>query len=179
MATNEEKFKRWKDFALRMAKVCFSEEAEQGHPSPEWIVKNIDWFFDELDPIGEYSWDDDPHYICDRVSNWVDEIWYQPYNYATEKEVRVLDKLHDRGKYGIYDELKAKIADRWESPLHCCIRSGVDFAYEPSVGVLGYTAGDLRAMYPEGVPDWISSQWEKDGKPVNFAEILDDAGLIF
>lgn len=39
--------------------------------------------------------------------------------------------------------------------MRCCIRAGLDMAAEPSGGVLGFTAGDVRAMYPEGVPEWM------------------------
>ena len=29
------------------------------------------------------------------------------------------------------------------------------------MGVLGFTAGDIRRMYPEGVPDWVAhGEWE-------------------
>lgn len=51
--------------------------------------------------------------------------------------------------------------DRWCDPPHICVRAGLDMAMEQSGGVLGYTAGDLRRMYPEGVPEWIVPKDEK------------------
>lgn len=44
---------------------------------------------------------------------------------------------------------------RFCSPVSCCIRAGLDLAVKPSAGVAGFTAGDIRTMYPEGVPDWV------------------------
>ncbi len=35
-------------------------------------------------------------------------------------------------------------------------RAGLDMASEPSAGVVGFTIGDLRRMYPEGLPEWIA-----------------------
>lgn len=51
--------------------------------------------------------------------------------------------------------------DQWFGPVSCCLRAGIDFASEPSAGVLGFTAGDIRRMYPEGVPDWVFPPGEK------------------
>lgn len=32
------------------------------------------------------------------------------------------------------------------------------------MGVMGFTAGDLRRMYPKGVPDWVKNgEWETIG----------------
>ncbi len=45
--------------------------------------------------------------------------------------------------------------DQWGGPVHCCIRAGLDMAANPSGGVVGFTIGDLRKMYPEGVPEWV------------------------
>jgi hypothetical protein len=45
---------------------------------------------------------------------------------------------------------------------------------EQSAEVIGFTAGDLRGMYPEGVPDWIKSQYQGD-----FEQIPSEADLLF
>ncbi len=50
------------------------------------------------------------------------------------------------------------------SPVACCIRAGFDYAVKPSMRVLDFTAGDLRRMYPEGVPHWVKNgDWETAG----------------
>ncbi len=45
---------------------------------------------------------------------------------------------------------------QWCGPIRCCLRAGLDLASPaPTSGVVGFTAGDLRRMYQEGVPDWV------------------------
>ena len=74
--------------------------------------------------------------------------------------------------------------DQWGGPVHCCIRAGLDFASAPSAGVIGFTAGDLRRMYPEGVPDWVfppgeQLQYWPDGElNGTFEELSDTAQVV-
>lgn len=74
--------------------------------------------------------------------------------------------------------------DQWGGPVQCCIRAGLDFASAPSAGVVGFTAGDLRAMYPEGVPEWVMPPnerlhyWLTDKINGTFAELPDSAGIV-
>ncbi len=61
-------YERWKDFAMRMAKVCFPELRQR--PSKAWVLEVVEEFFDGLDE--EYitsivGWDDEP-YPCDMVN---------------------------------------------------------------------------------------------------------------
>ena len=46
-------------------------------------------------------------------------------------------------------------SDQFFGPVRCCLRAGLDMAAAPSGGVVGFTAGDIRRMYPEGMPDWL------------------------
>ena len=55
----------------------------------------------------------------------------------------------------VEDRFYAQWDEQWGGPVRCCIRAGLDCAFEESAGVLGFTAGDLRKMYPEGVPVWV------------------------
>lgn len=76
--------------------------------------------------------------------------------------------------------------EQWFDPVRCCLRAGIDFAGEASAGVLGFTAGDLRRMWPEGVPDWVFPPDEKlsiafTSPPVvsgTFADLPDNAGVV-
>lgn len=46
--------------------------------------------------------------------------------------------------------------DKWFGPVRCCLRSGIDFANDAhGGGVLGFTVGDIRRMWPDGVPEWV------------------------
>lgn len=83
------------------------------------------------------------------------------------------------------DDEYDKRQEQFCSPITCCIRAGLDMAVSPSDGVLGFTAGDLRKMYPEGVPDWVTggpgkrwNYWLTDKVNGTFAEMPDEAGLV-
>jgi hypothetical protein len=178
------KFARWKDFSTRMARTCY---AKRQSPSMEEIEADIDSFFEDY-VSEEYAelyvnWDhsknfpgqsEGPGYVCDMVSDLMEYVWRHPYDHATKRQTRLLNYYWDRAMHDEYDEIKESIVERWESPVSCCIRAGIDFAYEQSAGVLGFTAGDLRGMYPEGVPDWIKSQYQGD-----FEQIPSEADLLF
>ncbi len=62
----------------------------------------------------------------------------------------------------VEDLFAAQWDEQWGGPIECCIRAGLDCAFEGSGGVLGFTAGDLRRMYPEGVPIWVvgTDSWD-------------------
>lgn len=166
------KFARWKDFSIRMAKACY---AKRQNPCLTDILDDIESFFEH--GVSEehadlyIDWDssknfpgqkDGPGFAGDIVSEMCDGLWYQASSLATERQRRLLDYYWDRGMHDEYDEIREKVVDRWESPLHCCIRSGMDFAYSQSGGVVGFTVGDLLAMYPEGLPEWLKDLWVQD-----------------
>jgi len=75
--------------------------------------------------------------------------------------------------------------EQWGSAVRCCIRAGLDMASAASAGVIGFTAGDIRKMYPEGVPEWLFPPGEKlvyaMTNPVvengTFADLPDEAGV--
>lgn len=155
----QEKYERWKDFALRMARTCFPQRQ---NPDTTWIVMEVEGLFESTflkkDAHLIKSWDDAPIYPCDRISDWEDFLWIEAYQYATPKQQKLYDELDERGREEELDSLKEKIVERWSNPVHCCIRAGLDLAFEPSAGVLGFTVGDLCKMYPERIPNWLS-EW--------------------
>ncbi len=79
--------------------------------------------------------------VCDVVSEY-DESWMPRY-------------WNDRNQ-----EAWEWRRDRWCDDARCCIRAGLDMALNDGYGVLGFSAGDMRRMYPTGVPDWIARQWD-------------------
>jgi hypothetical protein len=60
----------------------------------------------------------------------------------------------------------------------------LDCASAPSAGVIGFTAGDVRRMYPEGVPEWVFPPDEQlhywPGGEVNgmFVDLPDETGVV-
>jgi hypothetical protein len=177
------KFEKWKDFAYRMARTHY---AKRQNPDLKWIESNLDCFFAEIGsdadlyecwdgtepypsnhPKYDHSvsqWLNCPPYACDIVSQAVQYIWGQSEQHATNRERKLLDYYWDRGDIDEYEAIKETIMDRWEEPLHCCIRSGMDLALNQSAGVMGFTAGDVRKMYPEGLPEWVDDLY---GLPIS------------
>lgn len=74
----------------------------------------------------------------------------------------------------------------WETKtaiaLRCCLRAACDLASEASMGVAGFTAGEVRKMWaPKQPPPWVTEGWEREewGKeertPVDFFTLPDNA----
>ncbi len=56
--------------------------------------------------------------------------------------------------------------DEWtelRTDVVCCIRAGADVGASPSAGVVGYSLGTLRAMWPKGLPKWVTAFFQ-DGE---------------
>lgn len=104
-----------------------------------------------------------PYPVCDQVSIFLSDyepgIECQSCRDSTAKPCRC-DEAEDLGR-DQWDE-------QWGGPVHCCIRAGLDVASAPSAGVVGFTVCDLRNMYPEGIPDWVNSEYrDPNGHPVD------------
>lgn len=174
-------FDRWKDFAVRMAKTCFQGSRR---PDSDWILSEVLHFFgclDEGDVPALKSWDDsDPYpkgHCCYGQERWPGHL-SSPAPVCDTVDERLRGSLPDiccsscRGEAGGYgseecrcDEVEDLVREQWEAqwggPVRCCIRAGLDFAADPSAGVVGFTAGDVRRMYPEGVPGWVFPEGER------------------
>lgn len=150
-----EQYERWKDFSIRMARYAFSNVTEARRIK---IEKEVSHFFfvkfdDDDESIAEViDWDNSPSYVGDRVSEFLNGHYH-------EKEF-ANGRIEPRG-------------NKFENQVSCCIRAGLDCASSPSGGVLGFTVGDLRAMYPEGLPDWVIEGYEPPITP----DTPNDAGV--
>lgn len=161
---NRVQYKRWKDFAIRMAQKGWSVREVMQKVHQDSVIPAVENFFEHMawdykdDVIRIESWDDTRRdtsqrdyyghyligpYVCDIVSGHLEN--YNPFYYEGEES----DKAYED-----FDE-------RWCGRVRCCLRAGLDLAVEPSAGVLGFTKGDLERMYPEGVPKWIRDGWGK------------------
>ena len=100
------------------------------------LLKWFSWY-DDGGYKSVFSWDAGPAYICDEVDNFLrnhDHYWF---NERTGEDV--------------------PRRNRFMNQVSCCIRAGLDIACEPSAGVIGFTVGDLRRMYPRRLPKWVAS----------------------
>lgn len=205
-----EQYERWKDFALRMARTCFKHRR-----NPTWrdILAGVEEFFEMLE-YNEYqvcvvNWDHcDPYPKGHRyyLKTYRTSCWHchgtkksdckyncedgQIYDYA--KPYCVGDMCSEMsGRWNPYywadlsDEEHEKRQEQFCEPITCCIRAGLDMAVSPSGGVLGFTAGDLRKMYPEGVPEWVTggpdkrwNYWLTDKVNGTFSEMQNEARLV-
>jgi hypothetical protein len=79
----------------------------------------------------------------------------------------------------IPDEHYQEARDQWAGPIECCLRAGLGAAIDggSGMGVMGFTAGDIRRMYPEGVPDWIARQWD-DGETIGAKAVCPGVGFV-
>lgn len=164
-------YEHWKDFALRMAKL------PSRTPPRKWVVEMVEWWFGlhndpKFDIEDVNSWDQGPTYVCDNVSQF---LWDR------------YEMDGPKGRFRLRNEEARRNAEerwmgKWGGAVSCCIRAGLDMVAEPSMGVLGYTMGDLRKMYPEGFPEWLEKVLKEfvdpdKKKPINLKTLKDSAQL--
>ena len=124
----------------------------------------------------------EPYCVGDMMSEFFDDYetappWCRVCNNETEDEDE--ECCCEKIEYLCHEQWQ----DQWGGPVRCCVRAGLDTASAPSAGVLGFTAGDIRRMYPEGVPEWIYPPGERlsywpSGEPDGmFVDLPDTAGL--
>lgn len=163
-----DQYARWKDFAMRMSAVLQSRR-----PSKKWIRERIEFFFEvymtEKEAAGVVTWDDtEMSYAKGDLTEHVADV--------TQPGFLRLDEESKR-----YEDSRARWRERWVSPLICCIRAGLDVASKPSGGVVGFTVGDLRRMYPEGIPDWVAKPdppfKDDDGQPIDLRTRPDEESV--
>lgn len=194
-------YTRWKDFALRMARTCYYGNRR---PTSKWIVEVVEDFFQCFDESGIpciVNWDNSTDYPVGHRYHGTDYYGHanRPYGVGDMMSVFLDEyegyaprckpcRIYEHPGKCRCDEIDSLFHEQWQEqwggPIHCCIRAGLDFAANPSVGVLGFTAGDIRRMYPEGVPDWVFPPDEKlrifmtDEVNGTFAELPDSAGVV-
>lgn len=124
--------------------------------------------------------------VCDSVTEFLDD--YQGYPPPC-KFCAPSGYTHNGGQSECRcDDVEYLFTEQWDQqfggPVRCCLRAGLDFACSPSAGVLGFTAGDIRRMYPEGVPDWVFPKgeqlyyWPSGNVNGTFEELPDSAGMV-
>lgn len=147
-----EQYERWCDFAMRMARTYPRRSKATRDTFVECVEDFICLHTNDGDLIdGISGWDDTDNgngLVCDNFARW----WWDNLR-------RRLDAPDDRYQDDRRDgDTKAfqRWEERWVTPVNCCIRAGLDMASSPSAGVVGFTVGDLKRMYPEGIPAWVS-----------------------
>ena len=160
----DQQYERWKDFAMRMARTCFRHLRR---PSSHWVIEQVEsWFYwrDHQQDWGNYSsWDQDsPYCLCDHVSEFYSDL--ESYSYSEDEEV----------DYKAQEQFQAQ----WMGPILSCLRAGIDVAVEPSAGVVGFTAGDIRQMYPEGLPLWLLDVFAGYSQETTSVAVVPGVGFV-
>lgn len=114
-----------------------------------------------------------PAGVGDMFSSWRCGEYFDWRRHTSPAEDAELDEIHDRWRYGgrkTDDEadrleerevaVRGAVEARWLDPVSACVRAGLDVASEPSAGVAGFTAGDVRKMYGGKVPGWVKAFFE-------------------
>lgn len=176
----EQQYQNWCDFALRMARVVY-----EGHKRPdrEFIVEHVKNFLLEWD-LRDYeniiNWDSTVTYTmgeycpCDTYREW--ELECSPgfywrilrdleLNLDPDNDVDVDDVAYKRAQ-----RAEEQWVDQFMGPVACCIRAGLDMATEITGGVVGFTVGDLHAMFPRGLPEYVSRHYDADLHSVDATE---------
>lgn len=161
-----EQYARWQDFAERMARTY----PGASRATRAWLVgavgQLIGWIVCNVKPDAVSGWDETDGDDCasTRVDQW---LW----------DNAAVDGPREDG-----DGNETSAYRRWLSTYGnraaCCVRAGLDVAVAPSGGVVGFTVGDLKRMYPEGIPAWVSEGYVDDGgKPVDLNACDPGAGV--
>jgi len=168
---NDQQYRNWRDFALRMARVCY---ATSTRPPASWIFEQVEDFIDSYREEHEQicSWDESTNVfrssVCDEFADLEAELT-PAFDLAYDAEN---DWRRDDDEPIDYDELDRRselASDQWQrqflGPVACCVRAGLDMATHVTGGVVGFTVADLRAMFPDGVPAYVQRHYanELDG----------------
>lgn len=145
-------YRRWYDFSRRLALRGFESATPARRARIAKEVRHVLWILeDDVPDIAD--WDSSPAYVCDRISC-------------------ILDSRHYHERFLANGEVEPR-GNLFLDQVTACIRAGLDVASAPSAGVLGFTVGDLRRMYPLGLPEWIAEYFKEPITP----ELADDLGV--
>jgi hypothetical protein len=138
---NQTQYGRWMEFSEALAIRGYAGKTE----ARRLRIKEeaLDIIREICDVPGSRDWKtiNDWMDICDEVSEMLMkcEPPWDPWQRNRQYERRE----RGEGKITFGDQVQA------------CVRAGFDIAVAPSGGVVGFTVGDLRRMFPDGIPDWV------------------------
>jgi len=161
-------YRRWQDFALRMAHRGFGLRMRK---SRIFVAHCIRDFFDILDS-DYFAWDDPPNdNLLARITAWDQTedhpTWRDGYGhgsngpYVTDLVEEMMEHWNPHYWCEASDPRYKRWDELWGDRIRCCVRAGIDMASDLSGGVVGFTVGEVRRMYRGCVPDWVTGGNEK------------------
>jgi len=136
-------YERWLDFSTKLIKQMKCTETREVK-----LTEEVESFIKDFDPDGIVKYD---------IAGWDYEILALDYYFCDH-----IDEYFD--KYAIYNE-HGEQTGKFCNQLYSAIRAGLDVVVPESMvsaGVIGFTVGDIREMYPEGFPDWFPIKIETE-----------------
>lgn len=135
--------KRWLQLSVGLAKHGYPQLTEARKTKLVAAVEDcIDWI------------------VCnglDTVADWDQGIYVDGRLQYESAGTRMSSYLWDKG-YEFEHEYKGDFelrTTRFGTLLSCCVRAGFDLAVAPSTGVLGFSVGNLRAIFDGTLPKWV------------------------
>jgi hypothetical protein len=132
-------YRRWRRLAAGLAKHGFEGITDARREKIADEVTHIIFCIVRAYPMGDiHDWDGNRGsvYVCDYVDERLSEHYHT--KYTTDKEK----------------------GNRFLAQVRACVRAGFDVAVEPSAGVIWFTVGDLRSIFPNGLPEWVQTHFE-------------------
>ena len=144
-------WEKWVQFSSRMVIYAMTHESQT--EKIETLKKVLDFAlsYKDTEIVG---WDQKEHAELGYVCDYIDDFFYDG--------------------WGMDEETGEVEQTVWFGNVCAAIRAGLDVVLpdEWMAGVLGFTAGDVRKMYPEGLPSWLQDTFDIEYK-TSFNEILD------
>jgi hypothetical protein len=134
---NKTQLRRWKKVSIGLARDCHPNLTEARRAK---LVEQVEDCIDTLvwnnGPEAIKNWDGNRGsvYVCDAVSNFIDERHYHVRTSTSEP----------------YE-------NRFARQVTACVRAGFELAVAPSAGVIGFTVGDLRTIFNRRLPQWVKT----------------------
>jgi len=167
----KEQYEQWCDFSRRMA--LRADFGLRHRPSRAWVIEHVEdvlaSFADDYASIHSWDYGDDHNYPCDALD---DAEFYEKPCFESQITSQVMKNGHYSHWADTDDELESEIQRRselarvqwsgqWWEPVGCCVRAGLDMATKIGGGIVGFTVGDMRRMYPEGLPKFVTRHYDR------------------
>ena len=132
-------WKKWMQFSCRMVIYAMN------HHTPERktkVLKKVVEFINLYRDTKIVGWDaDHEDYMC--LSDEIDDYFEDGWKVTTHGDITQTRFFRD---------------------ICCAVRAGIDVVLPDQwqAGVVGFTAGDVRAMYPKGLPQWLQETFDEE-----------------
>jgi hypothetical protein len=158
---NKLQISRARSFIKRLIRVCYQ------HRTPERRAKLLNeatgfFYYNDVKPYE--SWDQKNH-ICDYFRERFDDQYCQYRRYRVGRR---------------REEYEEDRNNRFLNDLSCIVRLAINVVCpeQDVCGVIGFTPGELRQMYPRGLPTWLDTAYgTEEGGYRKLSELPDDAVL--